>query len=170
LRRLIDGSSASSIRVVKTTTKATITVDLPSAVQLSGPPLRGNYRIKCNIKEGYEPQYSYDLGRGNGANRVNINMGLGCYSINDLTEVYETNDYEYNDNGVAWIIRFLGHNEDPGQFEIVSSENNPLTGGNITYRANTTVPYSSNLFYEPIPFEMIRTYETEPQLIVTVGD
>lgn len=32
------------------------------------------------------------------------------------------------------------------------------------------MPYSSNLFYEPIPFEMLRTYETEPQLIVTVND
>ena len=32
------------------------------------------------------------------------------------------------------------------------------------------MPYSTNLFYEPIPFEMLRTYETEPQLIVTVGN
>lgn len=30
------------------------------------------------------------------------------------------------------------------------------------------MPYSSNLFYEPIPFEMLKTYETEPQVIVKV--
>lgn len=32
------------------------------------------------------------------------------------------------------------------------------------------MPYGTNLFYEPIPFEMLRTYETEPQLIVSVGN
>jgi hypothetical protein len=32
LRKLITGSSASSITVIKTTTKATIAIDLPSAV------------------------------------------------------------------------------------------------------------------------------------------
>lgn len=32
------------------------------------------------------------------------------------------------------------------------------------------MPHSSNLFYEPIPFEMLRTFETKPQLIVTVDD
>lgn len=53
---------------------------------------------------------------------------------------------------------------------MVSSEDNPLVGTNITYYSNTTVPYSTNLFYEPIPFEFIRTYEEEPQLIVTVND
>lgn len=70
-------------------------------------------------------------------------------------------------------MRFQGLNEDPGQFEIVSSESSPLTAGedgNITYFSNTTVPYGTNLFYEPIPFEMLRTYETEPQLIVSVGN
>jgi len=32
------------------------------------------------------------------------------------------------------------------------------------------IPYSTNLFYEPIPFEMLKTYETKPQLLVSVGD
>lgn len=61
-------------------------------------------------------------------------------------------------------------NNDPGQFEFESSENTPLTGTNITFYSNTTVPYSNNLFYEPIPFEFLRTYEEVPQLIVTVND
>lgn len=33
----------------------------------------------------------------------------------------------------------------------------------------TTRNYSSNLFYQPIPFEMLKTYETKPQLVVDVG-
>jgi hypothetical protein len=46
----------------------------------------------------------------------------------------------------------------------------PLDGTNITYISNTTIPYSDNLFYEPIPFEFLRTFEEKPQLIVTVND
>ena len=45
-----------------------------------------------------------------------------------------------------------------------------MTGSNLTFYSNVTVPYSTNLFYEGIPFEFLRTYETKPQVIVTVGD
>jgi hypothetical protein len=72
---------------------------------------------------------------------------------------------------------------------LADSETNPLTGTNITYGGYTIVPYGghastynesdetthtnvtgTNLFYEPIPFEFIRTFEELPQLIVTVND
>ena len=97
-------------------------------------------------------------------------MNNGCDRLYDLTEITSGNDYEYAENGRSWLIRFIGLNADPGQFEIVQSETTPLTGGNLTFFANTTVPYGTNLFYEPIPFEMLRTFETEPQLIVSVGN
>ena len=60
LSRLISSLSASSISVVKTTTKATITVDLPAAVQESALPFTGYYRIKCVDPQGYE-SFSDDL-------------------------------------------------------------------------------------------------------------
>lgn len=41
-------------------------------------------------------------------------------------------------------------------------------GTNVTYFATTEISYSKNLWYEPIPFEMLRTFETKPQLMVTV--
>jgi hypothetical protein len=168
VRKLIQGSTASAITVVKTTTKATITVDLPSAVQLSGPPLSGFYRIKCVSPDGKE-SYSWDIGYEYNDNWVNNQMNNGCDRIYDLTEITPGNDFEYPENGRSWLIRFIGLNADPGQFEIVQSETTPLVGGNLTFFANTTVPYGTNLFYEPIPFEMLRTFETEPQLIVSVG-
>ena len=80
----------------------------------------------------------------------------------DVTEVYDVSHYPYVDNGKAFMVRFNGLNKDPAQFNIVSSETNPPKGTNLTYYSNTTVPYSSNLFYEGIPFDFIRTYETEP--------
>jgi hypothetical protein len=61
-------------------------------------------------------------------------------------------------------------NADPAQFEIVDSESSPLKGTNLTWTSETLVPYSSNVFYEGIPFEFLRTFETEPQVIVNVND
>jgi hypothetical protein len=59
-------------------------------------------------------------------------------------------------------------NADPGQFRIVSATSDPLTGENLTYNQTTITPYSTNIQYDPIPFEMLRTYENKTQLIVTV--
>jgi hypothetical protein len=70
LTRLINDMSVSDIRVIKTTSKSTIEVDLPADVQLSAVPLSGYYRIKCIDHEGYE-SYSEDLNLGWGQNWVN---------------------------------------------------------------------------------------------------
>lgn len=56
-------------------------------------------------------------------------------------------------------MRYVGKNEKVGQASIISGVNTVL-GGNTTSKQNVTVPYGKNLFYEPIPFEMLRTYET----------
>jgi hypothetical protein len=169
LNRLISAASASSITVVKTTTAATITVDTPADVQIGSLPLAGYYRIECNA-EGYAPSYSHNMDLRWGSENINIMMSEGCDQMYDITEVMDVSHYPYNGNGKALMIRFNGINSDPAQFNIVSSETLPLEGTNLTYYSNTTVPYSSNLFYEGIPFDFIRTYETEPQVIVTVNN
>ena len=61
-------------------------------------------------------------------------------------------------------------NGDPGQFEIMSSTSTPLTGTNITFIQKTIVPYGKSLFYEPVPFEFLKTYEEKPQVVVKVDD
>ena len=160
LRKLINGQSVNSIRVVKAGTKADIKVELPNEVQLSATPLGGHFRVKCTDPQGYV-SYSHDLWRGSNWLNVKTAINEGCDRLYDLTEIYDTVDFPYQENGRAWLIRFIGLNADPGQFEIVEGKDKPIVG-NITYYSNTTVPYSSNLFYEPVPFEMLRTYETKP--------
>jgi hypothetical protein len=71
-------------------------------------------------------------------------------------------------NGQAFQIKFYGTNENPGTFEFMSATNTPLTGTNITYLNATIIEKSHNLFWEPIPFELLKTYETEPQVIISV--
>ena len=40
----------------------------------------------------------------------------------------------------------------------------------LTFGHETTVEFNKNLFFDPIPFEMLKTYETKPQVIISVGD
>jgi len=37
------------------------------------------------------------------------------------------------------------------------------------FTATTIHDFGSNLMYEPIPFEFLKTYETKPQVSMTVG-
>jgi len=76
--------------------------------------------------------------------------------------------YPYSDNGRRFWIRFNNKNVRNGQFEIIDSETNPLQAANWTTWANISSPMGRNLFYNPIPFEMLRTVEEKPQLLVTV--
>lgn len=87
----------------------------------------------------------------------------GCDRMYDTVEVFWGGEFSSRGNGISYLIRFMGINGDPGKFEIVPADNSdPINAPNLTFYSKTTVPYSSNLFYEAIPFEMLRTYETEP--------
>jgi hypothetical protein len=52
VKKLIPSESVSSIMVAKTSTTSTITVEVPSAVMLSSPPMSGKFKIKCTNKNG----------------------------------------------------------------------------------------------------------------------
>ena len=45
---------------------------------------------------------------------------------------------------------------------MTSSEADPLTGNNLKFESKTVYPYGTNLFYNPIPFDFLRTYEEKP--------
>lgn len=91
-------------------------------------------------------------------------MTHNCDGLYDKYKLYDVTGQYFGStsNGRAWLITFDGLNADPGQFSIKSSDSDPLTGDNLVYNATTLVPYSTNVVYDPIPFEMLRTYETEP--------
>lgn len=60
--------------------------------------------------------------------------------------------------------------------KIVSGVGKPLVQGatvsaaDLEYNSTKVVNASQSLFFESIPFEMLRTHETKPQVIVQVGD
>lgn len=78
--------------------------------------------------------------------------------------------FSHHSLGRQFYIDFSSYNADPGQFEIVSAEENPLVGTNIQYNGETVIPYGKNLMFYPIPFEMLETYEEKPQMLVEIDD
>ena len=45
-----------------------------------------------------------------------------------------------------------------------------MTGENVTFTAETIQHKTNNLFYEPIPFEMLKSFEEKPQVIVNIDN
>ena len=53
MKKLIKAPSTSSISIIKTTTKSNVTIEYPSEVQLSSPPMSGNFKIQCIDELGF---------------------------------------------------------------------------------------------------------------------
>ena len=79
----------------------------------------------------------------------------------DKIKFTEAGLYTNKENGISYYVDFEGLNYDVKELEIVPDETQPLTGTNLTFNITTERNYSSNLFYQPIPFEMLKTYETK---------
>jgi len=52
---------------------------------------------------------------------------------------------------------------------IISGMNSELPEG-VVFNQSKAINASTDLFFEAVPFEMMRTYETQPQIIVKVGE
>lgn len=168
LTKLINGVSAINTLIAKSTT-AIVAVALPDTVQKSSPPVSGKFRIRCIDGNGYYSDTD-DINYNENARWIQHAVERKCNKMYDKVEIWrDTVKCPYSENCIAFWMRYVGKNEKVGQASIISGVATVL-GGNTTSKQNVTVPYGKNLFYEPIPFEMLRTYETQPQVIVTVGD
>jgi hypothetical protein len=87
--------------------------------------------------------------------------------------MWDSSEFTYKQNGIAFYARFIGSNGEHEQMRITTTTDLDwaLTGTNMVHN-NTKYVEASNdiIFYETIPFEMLRTYETEPQVTVWIGD
>ena len=120
-------------------------------------------KFKCIDPEGYESETS-DISSWRGAWVAGYNIQHHCDGLYDKVKVHDISStmFGHSNNGKAFIIDYQGLNADPGQMELVSSDTDPLTGDNLVYNYTTTTAYSTNIFYDVIPFEMLKTYESEP--------
>lgn len=52
VRKMINGVSTNSITFAKLLSTATVTIELPTEVQVSNPPISGSFKVKCVNKDG----------------------------------------------------------------------------------------------------------------------
>lgn len=113
MNKLIADKSVNSILVAKLNTTATFEINLPDVVQLSNPPLSGNFRVKCvNLND--EVSFTNDIGVGSSAGTVKNRIMNDCHMMYDKIEVTDTWYSGYKANGMQFQIRFLGTNSNPG--------------------------------------------------------
>jgi len=125
--KLLNTPSIISATVVKTTTAASITVETPDQVQLSSPPLNGKWRIKCIIDDEGNFQYTEDMRLDWGAWQIEARIQQDCIGFENKVKVERLHG-NYWQNGIEFLIKFPGVNSDVGQFEAVSSVDDPITG------------------------------------------
>ena len=151
----------------KGTTKAGL--ELAINTQVSGPPMSGQWQIKCVYPDGaYELTKKLNLDSSDHTIQRHISEHCPLFRNRILVHSYSS-PFPHHTLGREFYIDFSSYPGDPGQFEVISNEDNPLVG-DITYNAETIVPYGKNLMFWPIPFEMLETYEEKPQMLVEIDD
>lgn len=168
LSKMINGVTTSAIEAIKSTSKATFLVTLPADGVQSFPPLNGHFTIKCPGSYGNNYQ-TKEISTRESEKGIEIALMRDCYQIYNKIEVWNVWKNRYYENGRLLRIRFTGYAYNPGLYEAEQATVSPATGTNVQFRSVTILPFSHNLMYESIPFEMLNTYETKPQMIVNVG-
>lgn len=168
--KLLEGPVTSKVLVTKNT-KAQITVELSDEVQLSSKPIRGTFRISCPI-EGNDladdPIATDDIKYNDWWRNVQNALFNKCPDMFDKVEVWDSMEYPFRDNGIGLYVRFANSNGPKTQMQILPGVDDPLTGEELEFRSIKVVPASDNLYYDVVPFEMLRTVETKPQVIMTI--
>ena len=149
-----------------------MTVTKPAAIQLSSPPLSGSFTITCNIAGGATATTAAIPQNAQPAS-IKYAIEAVCPQFKDKMAVWEGPAYGYNFlEGRDILIRFMSYNADPAQLTLKSASSPVLAGGDpskpVPLKSTTLTPYSTNLFYDPIPFEWLYTNESTPQVIVTI--
>ncbi len=128
---------------------------------MSSIPLSGSFEILCYNVDGTS-NTTGDIPYSASLYTIKVALTTACSSLRDTMDMWEGTTYSYYVDGRDLNIRFSGLTTALSQFTIYSGTTTALTGNSISYAYETPTASSTNIFYEPIPFELLHTYETEP--------
>jgi len=177
LKKLIGQMSSQTMTATRDNSSAAINFDMPGdaipgEVQLSKPPLSGHIFIRC-----VQPDNTFSDTREfwytDKQESIAAFINEDCYGMNDKAVVKTDKFAGYQENGIDIMIHFYGLNSKPGQYQIKSAVvKDPFTGdkqSGVQTAGSVMTSASNNIYYPSIPFEMLRTKETMPQVQLTVG-
>lgn len=94
--------------------------------------------------------------------------------MRDSFEVLHGDQFQYNEDGIDFIIDFYRVAGELQLFEIIPEPSDPikgdgsLDGSDITYDRQVKQSYGPGIFYDTVPFEMLYSIHDKPQVKVTV--
>jgi hypothetical protein len=86
------------------------------------------------------------------------------------TWVRDLRAFPWRENGLRMAIYFQDYEGDVPQCTISSGKEDPIEADNPVFISETIRNYGTNLFFDPVPLEMLYTPATSPQVLVTVND
>lgn len=176
LLKLINDVSFDTTILTKFNSAAILTAVLPGETGgiKSSPPLSGKLIVKC-VDENNQMSKSTEIPVNYNQYWIAYKAMESCFGLYNKIEGLECPQDDgwqrYYQNGICIRIRFKGINHKMGQFEFLPGDVTPLGGDNLKFDAKVVKHYGgsddpsvtgTNLFYSPIPFEMLRTYEEKP--------
>ena len=163
----INRESCLNVMAVQNTTRSTFDWEYSGAVQLSTPPMTGQYFIECYDTSG-NPYYTEDLSVGSDIGTISSALIAACPWLRDSFSIWHGSKYSHNVDGLDWKLFFSRVKGPLNQYKVYPSFTNPLVGTNITYEFKTTATYGPNVYYDVLPFEQIYTADTAPAIRVKV--
>lgn len=92
--------------------------------------------IECIDPEGYVSK-TPDFSRSRATWAIGHYLNYYCDGQLDSLSIYDAGLFSSSPNGRSWYLNFEGLYGDPGQYSFKSSEENPLTGTDITFNSTT---------------------------------
>jgi len=168
---LMDHASARAYTITSSST-ATITVMTGADNTASSLPFTGNYIINVPLPDSgvTVPTGEIDFY----ANAKTIEGKIWEVSPDFRYKLYVTlqDDWWWTNHERTLTLNFAGYPGNPGQWEIVTGSDEELEGPtSISFSSSTLVSYdASSLYYSPIPFDMIKTQHTNPQIVMVADN
>jgi hypothetical protein len=170
--RLFTDVTCKTSILTKFGSQSTITAFLPGeeGTTKSSPPMSGKFQIQCKNEAG-QMSLSSEIPYNYSPYWIAYKMMESCHGLfNKVEGLRCASEPRYDENEICFQLRFKGVNNSPQPFAIVSAENSPLGGLNNAFSSKIIKNYGgsetdatgTNLFYSPIPFEFLKTYEEKP--------
>lgn len=131
----------------KVTTKSTLSYKLPRDTVLSSPPISGSFYINCALPDGTVNR-TLLIGVKNATWQIRDKINQACPNYKEKYDIWDGPKYNYVEDGRDIYLRFVGLNFDINQFEIVSSDEDPIVGTEAKTNFTTILPYDpTHIFY-----------------------
>lgn len=105
---------------------------------------------------------------------VEGHLVAACPFLRDSITVKKNIGMTYNEIGSDFLIDFHSVVGSLQKIEVLREPNDPIIGDgdeeglNIIYSSEIVKTYGPNIFYDALPFEMLKTIHVKPQVKVTV--